>query len=113
MMVRTACVQVVTMVEILAPSRGKCAASWLRLLSNATLVKKSAFVLNCLRSFCVDLSTELRNATGVTNQSNLVERKRFDRISSASEIWSAAKTVRVTRETLLLPQFVRRPNGVR
>jgi hypothetical protein len=47
------------------------------LISNATLVKKSAFVLNRLRSFCVDLSTELRHPAGVTNQSNYVERKRF------------------------------------
>jgi hypothetical protein len=63
------------MIEILAASRSKCGASWLRLLWNATLVNKSAFVLNRLRSFCVDLSTELSHATRVTNQSIFVERK--------------------------------------
>jgi hypothetical protein len=35
--------------------------------------------------FCVDLSAELRHATDVTNQSNFVERKRFDRNSSAGK----------------------------
>jgi hypothetical protein len=58
--------------------------------------------------FCVDLSTELGHATRVTNQSNFVERKRFDRTSLAAKISRQEMPVTV-RETLPPPQLVRLP----
>jgi hypothetical protein len=91
------------MIEILAASRSKCAASWLRLLWNATLVNKKRFCPQSLAIFFVLIC-----------QRNWATRRvsRISQISLSANVLvrnrQLARDVRVMRETLVLPQLIRR-----